>query len=121
MPDNYHVEQMIVIVVMAGVTAGSIQSLQASLFLCLIYISLLIVPLSVWIFLQYDIVYTILGISMVLYLLFTLAISVRAYKFLMRTLMMKYENIYLTENVSSSNKKLQQVNQDLIEKKIIYD
>jgi diguanylate cyclase (GGDEF)-like protein/PAS domain S-box-containing protein len=116
MPDGHDIEQMIVIVIIAGVTAGGIQALQASLVASLIYINLIIIPLSIWLFIQYDIAYTILGFSMVLYLLFTVVISLRAYRFLTYTLRMKYENIALTEDVASTNKKLQQMNQDLIEK-----
>lgn len=50
MPDSYHVEQTIVIAVMAGVAAGGVQSLQSSLPACLIYINVLILPLACWIF-----------------------------------------------------------------------
>ena len=116
MPADHIIEQMILIVIIAGVTAGGIQSLQASLSACLIYISLIIIPLSVWLFLQYDIVYTILGSAMVLYLLFTAGISFRQYRFLNYALKMKYENIDLIENVASVNQQLQEMNQELTEK-----
>jgi len=116
MPPDYRIEQMVVIVVISGVTAGGLQSLQASLLACLIYITFLILPLATWNFLQHDIAYTILGSSLVLYFVFTLSISLRSYRFLRNTLIMKYENIYLTNNVSSQNKQLQQMNQDLAEK-----
>ena len=116
MPENNQVEQMIVIIVIAGVTAGGVQSLQASLLACLIYINLLIIPLLSWIFLKNETAHTILGISVLLYLLFTIVIALRGYKFLKQTLRLKYENIDLAENVSTSNKQLKQMNQDLLEK-----
>ena len=116
MPDEHHVEQMIVIVVIAGVAAGGIQSLQPSLVACLIYINLLILPLSCWVFFQNEVSYTILGISVVLYLLFNLAIAFRGYGFLKQTLKLKYLNIDLAENLSAKNKQLIEINQDIQEK-----
>lgn len=116
MPAGYRIEQMIVIVVIAGVATGSIQSLQSSLVSCLIYINLLIFPLTCWIFLKDNVSYTILGISVMLYLLFNLAISLRGYKFLIQTLKLKYENITLAENLSTKNEQLIKINQDILEK-----
>lgn len=116
MPPKHLIEQMIVIVVIAGVTAGGIQSLQASLYLCLIFISLIMLPLCTWTFSQNDIAYMILGFSLAVYLLFTIAISWRGFQFLNNTLKLKHENIDLTENVSAKNIQLSQMNQSLIEK-----
>lgn len=124
MPEN-HVEQMIAIIVIAGVAAGGVQSLQASVLACLIYTCLLLVPLCIWIFSQNDIAYSILGFATTLYLLFTIAIAWRGYHFLIQTLKLKYENIDLTETVSDTNKQLKEMNQSLIEKesnlRLIYD
>jgi len=116
MPNNYPIEQMIVVIVIAGIISGGTQSLQASMLACLIYANLILIPLLAWVFLQDTIPYIILGISMILYLLFTISISIKGYLFLKQTLIMKYENIDLTENISISNQRLQQTNQDLIEK-----
>jgi diguanylate cyclase (GGDEF)-like protein/PAS domain S-box-containing protein len=123
MPTDHIIEQMIAVIVLAGVTAGAIQSLQASLIACLSYIVLTIAPLCMWIFLRNDIAYTILGFSTTTYLLFTIIISIKGNQFLDQTLRLKYENIYLANNLfisnnqlNESNQKLKTVNQTLIEK-----
>jgi len=116
MPSDYHVEQMVVIVVLAGVAAGGTQSLQSSLAACFIYACLLILPLSCWVFLQNNVSYTILGISTLLYLLFNLAISLRGYEFLKETLKLKYQNLDLANNLSHKNKQLTEANQEIQEK-----
>lgn len=116
MPNEHQIEQMIVVVVIAGVATGGVQSLQSSLAACLIYINLLILPLAGWIFSQNGVGYTILGISVTLYLLFNVAISLRGYKFLKQTIRLKYENSDLAKNLSISNKQQMKINQELLEK-----
>jgi hypothetical protein len=82
MPPQHPVEQMIIIVVMAGIASGGIQSLQSSLISSLIYINFIILPLILWVFLQHETPYSILGLAVILYLLFNIALSIRSYKFL---------------------------------------
>jgi len=115
MPENYIIEQMITIVVITGVTAGGIQSLQASFPASLIFIACVVLPLCIWTFLQNSVAYTILGFAITFYLLFSLAISWRGCRFLNTTLRLKYENMDLAESISSSNNQLKQTNQSLIE------
>lgn len=116
MPNQFHVEQMIVMVVLAGVAAGGVQSLQPSLIASLIYTNVLILPLACWVFLQGTVSYSILGISVLLYLLFNLSISLRGHKFLKNTIKLKYKNINLAENLTDKNHQLQEVNEDIREK-----
>ena len=116
MPYDQHIEQMIVIIVIAGVAAGGVQSLQSSVVACLIYTIVLIFPLACWIFLRNEASYNILGISVLLYLFFNISIALRGYHFLKHTLNLKYENIDLAEDVSRTNIQLNQLNQDLIDK-----
>ncbi len=116
MPENHLLEQMITIVIIAGITAGGIQSLQASLLANLSYMGIVIIPLCFWIFSQNDTAHTILGLATTLYLLFTIPLCWRGYHFLNKTLQLKYENIDLTEDVFNTNKQLKETNQFLIEK-----
>lgn len=109
MPEHYLIEQMIAIIVLAGVTAGGVQSLQESFLACFIYSTFTIAPLCTWIFLQKTIPYNILGFSTTVYLLFLFSISWRSNQFLNETLQLKYENI-------QQNKQLTKMNQALIEK-----
>lgn len=116
MPPNYVIEQTIAVVVIAGVTAGGIQSLQGSFVASILYIVLAIVPLCTWIFLQNDTAYTILGCSTTLYLFFTIIVSFRGNKFLHQTLSLKYQNIYLANNLTEIIQELKETNQVLTEK-----
>lgn len=116
MPSQHPIEQMIVIVMMAGTSAGSLQSLQPSLISCILYITLGVLPLAVWTFMQESTSYTILGITVVLYLLFNIILCIRGYKFLEQALQLKYANKYLAETVSTSNKQLILKNQEIKEK-----
>lgn len=116
MPDLEPIEQMIVIVVIAGVAASAVQSLLPSLLASLIYVSLLIIPLECWIFFQNRLSYTLLGVSVVVYLFFNLSSLFRGNQFLKHTLRMKYVNIEMAKNLAIKNNQLTQINQDIQEK-----
>ena len=64
MPTSSITEQMIVIVIVAGVTAGGAQTLNAHLPSALIYIFVIIAPLCVWFYLQEGIAYILLTVTM---------------------------------------------------------
>lgn len=106
MPDTNLLEQMIVIVIIAGITAGGAQTLSASLFASIIYVSFIIPPLCIWLFLQNGLTYLALGIAMTAYLVFMLITSINGYRMLKKVLKLNYENLALVENLSVSNKKL---------------
>lgn len=108
MPENYLIEQMVAIIVIAGVTAGGIQSLNASFLCCLLYTVLSVLPLALWIFYQENTAYNILGFAMSVYLLFLIIISWRSHQFLNETIKIKNENI-------ETNKQLNKMNHTLIE------
>jgi diguanylate cyclase (GGDEF)-like protein len=113
MPQSNLLEQMIVIVVIAGVTAGGIQTLNANLTASWIYISFSVLPLSIWLFMQQGKIYILLGIAMTTYLLFTLVTSVRGYKLIVKSLTLSYENLALIDNLSITNQKLLQSYKEL--------
>lgn len=103
MPQSDLLEQMIVIVIIAGVTAGGIQTLNANLIACLIYVTSIVLPLCIWLFMQPGTTYFLLSVAMATYLLFMLATSVRGYKLLLSVLTLRYENSALVDNLSTSN------------------
>jgi diguanylate cyclase (GGDEF)-like protein len=106
MPKDNAFQQMIMIVIIAGITSGGIQTLNANLIASLIYVILIILPLCIWLFIQNGFEYLLLGFALSTYLLFMLATSVRAYKLLLKALTLQYENISLFEKLSASNTKL---------------
>lgn len=106
MPQDNLLEQMLVIVIIAGVTAGGIQTLNANLIACLIYVMLIVTPLCIWFFMQTEKTYIFLGIAMTTYLIFMLVTSVRGYKLLLRVLTLHYDNLALVDSLSISNQNL---------------
>ena len=106
MPPNNLLDQMIIIIIVAGITAGGVQTLNANLLASLIHISVIVLPLTIWLFLQNGMTYFALGIAMATYLLFMISVSIRGHRLLERVLTLNYENVALVENLSDSNNKL---------------
>lgn len=105
--------QMIIIVIIAGITAGGVQSLNARLEASIIYVILIVFPLCVWLFMQAGFTYLLLGFSMGTYLLFSLIISVYGHNLLVKALTLQYENLELLQKLSASNIKLTESYQQL--------
>lgn len=106
MPSDNLLQQMLIIVIIAGVTAGGVQTLNANLLASLTYVSVIVIPLTIWLFAQAGYTYYMLGITMLTYVIFMLTTSVRGYKLLLNSLTLRFENILLIQNLSDSNKKL---------------
>lgn len=106
MPAGDLLQQMIIIVIVAGITAGGLQTLNANLTSSLIYVSLIVTPLCVWLLLQNGLTYLVLGIVMTTYLFFILITAMRGCKLLEQALTLHYENLALINNLSISNEKL---------------
>jgi diguanylate cyclase (GGDEF)-like protein len=106
MPANDVLQQMIVIVIIAGVTAGGAQTLNANLKASLLYVSIIIAPLCAWLFMQNAMSYTLLGLAMTTYLIFMLVTSSRNFNTLLEVMTLHYTNKKLVESLSVSNKKL---------------
>lgn len=103
MPANDLIRQTIVIVIIAGITAGGVQTLQASRLACSAYIVFAILPLSLWLLLSGSTPYFILGVAMTLYLVFMLMTSWRNSSMLTRMLRFYFENIELTRSLVRTN------------------
>ena len=104
-PENL-LHQMIIIVIIAGVTAGGVQTLQANYLANTLYVITIVLPLCTWLFLQNGFSYLLLGFSMTTYLIFMLVAVWRGYKILDESLKLRYENVELIQNLSDANKKL---------------
>ncbi len=110
MPHDNQIVQTVIITFIAGISAGGIQSLQPNMTASLSFIYLMILPLSVWLFIQNGIEYNLLGLSMVSYLIYMTVIAIRACKLLSKALSLQHENLLLVEDIFVSNKKLHQKN-----------
>jgi diguanylate cyclase (GGDEF)-like protein len=106
MPANAPMEQLIIIVVVAGVTAGGIQTLNANLLACMIYLCTIILPLCGWLILQTNFAYVLLNLAIMAYFAFMVVTSIRGNRLLTRALTLQYENLALIEKLSVSNTKL---------------
>lgn len=106
MPLDNLLQQTLIIVVIAGVTAGGLQMLQASFFANSLYILTVILPACIWLYLQSSYFYLILAVAMTSYLFFTLVAAFRGYKAVEHSLKLVFENLALVEDLSTSNEKL---------------
>jgi len=106
MPPENLLQQMIIVVIIAGITAGGVQTLQASLVANCLYISAIILPLIIWLFSQMGSSYFTLGIAMFIFFAFMLITALRGYKILEQSLMLRYENAGLVKNLSVTNHEL---------------
>lgn len=108
MPADDMLSQMIVIIILAGISVGGIQSLQANLTASLSFAILVTLPICIWLFLQKEIQYVILGFTMVTYLLFLMLSAFRGVRLLHRSLTLHYENSLLVQELCVVNKDLQE-------------
>ncbi len=100
------VAQMIVIVMLSGITAGGIQTLQANLWASFLFLAAVVFPVCIWLFIQSNVGYFILSLAMLLYVIFMIVISQRGNALINRVLQLKYANLQLVENLSNVNQKM---------------
>jgi diguanylate cyclase (GGDEF)-like protein len=98
--------QMIIMVIVAGVTAGGIQTLSASLLACVLYICIIVLPLIVWLLAQNSYAYHLLNAGIITYFIFMILTSIRGNKLLARALTLNLEKVGLIEKLSITNTKL---------------
>lgn len=106
MPVNDILLQAIIIVIIAGVTAGSVQSIQASRFASSVYIILSIFPLAIWLVSRGTAEYTLLALAVVSYMVFMLAMSRKGFEIILNTLKLRYENSAINAQLEEINKQL---------------
>lgn len=114
MPANDILHQSIIIIIIAGVTSGALQSLQASKWISMSYIILAIVPLTAWLYLQDSYIYMLLGVSMTIYCAFMLTACMRGYSQFIETFKLRYENNCLIDNLSITSNQLTVTNNFLL-------
>ena len=108
-PDNL-LQQIVIIVIVAGVSAGALQMFQASFLVNVLYLSIVLVPACVWLILQDSMTYYILGGSILSYLIFTIVTAWRGYKAIEESLQLRFDNMALIEDLSASNSQLVLIN-----------
>lgn len=112
-PSSTLLDQVIVIVVIAGLTAGVQQSLQPSFLAYTLFASIAILPLVTWLFFQEGDTHSVLSAVVLIYLLAMLVMARRGAMLLIKALRLQYENAGLVEDLSTANAQLMTMNQTL--------
>lgn len=103
MPDENPSYQMLIIIIIIGVTSGGLHTLQSSIKASYIFFLLSIIPLSAWFFLQKEPTYPFLGVVLIVYFLFMLTISWLDYSMFNNNLRLRYNNLDLINKLYTNN------------------
>lgn len=102
-PHNNMTNQMLVIIILIGVVSGGLHTLQPNMTASILFIILIILPLSVWLFLQNASTYFYIGIALLVYLFFLLMVSWLGNKLLNINFKLRYENLDLVNRLVINN------------------
>lgn len=113
MPEDNFLQQMVVIITIAGVSSGAMQTLQANLLSTMLFLALSLLPLCYWIFKQNFFEYYILGVAMITYLIFCSLAAIRGNRLINQVLSLSFKNSHLASRLSVSNEELTNKNSQL--------
>lgn len=113
MPQHNILQQAFVVMIIAGMSAAATQSLATDRSSFRLYISVVLIPVITWLFLQTESLYLAFGAITSVYTLFLVLTSNRNYESIKKSLYLQFENIALTEAASASKTQLEKVNQEL--------
>ncbi|MBL7479331.1 GGDEF domain-containing protein [Legionella bononiensis] len=102
-PQNNLLYQMLVIIISIGVASGGLHTLQPNMTASILFLNLIILPISFWLFLQNTPTYFLLGIAILIYLCFVLMVSWMGNKLLNTNIRLRYENLDLINRLISNN------------------
>ena len=91
------IAQMIVIVVVAGVSAGGMQTLNANLVASWLFLVGCVVPLDIWLMMQPGNHYNLLSVAMTMYLVFMMVACYKNNRLFAHSQNLYFENINLLE------------------------
>lgn len=113
MPENNFLQQMVIIIIISGVSSGAMQTLQANLISVILFLTLSILPLCFWLFAQPAIEYNVLGASIITYLIFCGISAYRGNRLITQVLTLNFKNLNLASQLSESNEELINKNSQL--------
>lgn len=108
LPPSNIVQQMLIIVIAAGITTGGIQTLQPSFTASALSISFIMTPLCIWAVMQATMEHQILALALITYFLFMLLVAYRGDKVITQILKTHFENLALAKELVITNTKLQE-------------
>ncbi|CEK10128.1 sensory box/GGDEF family protein [Legionella hackeliae] len=107
-PYGLLLNQMLVIIIIVGVTAGGLHILQPNFLVSIVFFSLTTFPLSFWLFYQNGIIYWLLGTAMIIYFCFLFIVSWMGYRLLNKNFKLRYENYNLINKLLEMNNSLEE-------------
>lgn len=110
MPSDNLLQQTVIMVVIAGVSAGALQMFQASFLVNILFLTIVMIPPCLWLFFQESVGHDILAVSVLSYLVFTLLTAWRGYHMIEESLQLRFDNMALIEELSESNSQLVLIN-----------
>jgi diguanylate cyclase (GGDEF)-like protein/PAS domain S-box-containing protein len=108
MPPNNLLSQMMVIIISIGVASGGLHTLQPNMIASILFFILILLPLSIWLFLQSASTYFLLGIALLIYFCFVIMISWMGNKLLSTNFKLRYENLDLVDRLVANNSILEE-------------
>lgn len=100
-------QQTLSILVLAGVTAGSITTLSAMPIAAIGYLVISIAPFIINIFFIKHFIYELFDITLLAYLIFMIVLSLRVYRMLKNLIYLQFENDELIKDMASINRLLE--------------
>ena len=113
MPEDNILKQMVVIIIIAGVASGAMQTLYANLMSAMLFLTLSILPLCIWFYTQNSFEYYVLCIAMVTYFIFCSLSAFRGNRLINQVLNLNFKNFTLASRLSVSNEELTNKNSQL--------
>ncbi len=106
MPQDNILQQMVIMIIIAGVSAGAMQTLQANLISAVLFLVLSLLPLSIWLFIQNTFEYYVLAIALATYLCFCNLSAFRGNRLIDQVLTLNFKNFDLAFRLYTSNDEL---------------
>lgn len=115
MPQITPAEQVLLILMMAGVTAGVVPLSAAIPFAAIIFLCCTLIPLIIAIYQTSHYVYRIFDFTLVLYLFYTIALSFQTYRLIKTAIALQFENEHLVKSLMETKNQLEFYNDKLRE------
>lgn len=106
MPPSEHLYQTVIIVIIAGITSGSMITLQASPLASFLYVLIGVLPLNIWLYAQGIQSYVLIGVTVSGYIVFMLITAKRGFQLLMTAYHLQYQNLTMNEDLETANQLL---------------
>jgi len=103
MPEKNMGDLILIIIIIAGITAGGSQTLQASRLANMLFLVTTILPLAIWLMLENEHVYVVLSIAVLGYLGFMMKLAQNGYTQLTNSMKLHHINIFLVKQLSEIN------------------